>query len=372
MKKIKVVLIVECLEKGVGKHVTDLYKSFKNNDNIEIFIIHGVRIEERFVNQIDKKDRIELNILERKIGLNDIRCIFKLKKILQNIKPDVVHCHSSKAGLSGRIAAKLCKVKKIIYSPHAYFFLKFKEKSLKRKIFILAESFLSKFYTNITITTSKGEDDAFKVYNIDKDNKKILIEHGLEFQNISEGERIEERKKIGIGEDTILIGAMARFEEQKDPIGTFEIMKNVTLKRENVKCIFWGNGSLYEEVKRLNENNVIILPGEAKNPNLNLKCLDIYLTASLYEGLPYTLLQSLALGLPIIASNVEGNKDCVYENKNGKLFNAKEYEEAVKKIEEIIDNKQIEELGKKSFEIFKTRFLMDEMIKKYNKLYEEF
>lgn len=374
MKKRKVILIAECLEKGIGKHVTDLYKNLKKNDNVEVFIIYGNRAEESFKRQIEENDRMEITSLERKIGLNDIKAIIELKKKIKEIKPNVVHCHSSKAGLAGRIAAKMCKVEKIIYSPHAYFFLKFKEKSLKRKIFILAERFLSKFCTDITVTTSKGEDEAFRKNKIDKENKKILIEHGLEVPIISEQERNEERNRLNIDDNIIFIGAMARFEEQKDPVGTFEIMKRISEKRDNIKCIFWGNGSFYDTIKELNEenNNIILLPGEATNPNLNLKCLDIYLTASLYEGLPYTLLESLALGLPIVASNVEGNKDCVFENKNGKLFQAKNYDEAVKVIEELLEENKLEEFGENSFKIFEDRFLMKKMIDKYNKLYEGF
>ena len=368
----KIVLITECLEKGVGKHVIDLYKNLKEDKNLKIYVLYGKkRAAEEFKNVIEKNDAIELLTLERKIGFNDIKSFIEIRKKLKEIKPDVVHCHSSKAGFSGRIAAKSLGVSKIIYSPHAYFFLKYKEKSIKRKIFIYAEKILSKYFTNKTITTSKGEDDDFIKYNLDKVDKKILIEHGIEVKKFSQKEIDDERKKYNISSEDILIGAMARFEEQKDPIGTFEIMKKIVKNNDDVKCIFWGQGSFFEDIQKMNEenHNIIILPGETKTPEIHLKMLDVYLTASLYEGLPYTLLTSLACGLPIAASNVEGNKDCVFENKNGVLFEARNYDDAVRKIEMILEPKKLERIGKESFKIFNERFSIEKMIKKYRSLY---
>lgn len=368
----KIVLIAECLEKGVGKHVIDLYKNLNKIENIKVYVIYGKnRVNFSYVEQIDIEDKFELKYLNNSIGLNDLKSIYEIKKILQKIKPDVVHCHSSKAGLAGRIAAKMVKTQKIIYSPHAYFFLKYDENSLMRKIFIFAEKFLAKFFTDKTVTTSKGEDNVFELYKLDKLDKKILIEHGIEVPKFNTKERENERNKYGIKNNQILIGAMARFEEQKDPLGTFEIMKQISKKNKSVRCIFWGNGTLFENVKKLNEEleEKIILPGETNTPEINLNCLDIYLTASLYEGLPYTLLESLAIGLPIVASNVAGNKDCVFENKNGKLFEVQNYKQAVEKLESIIVDEKFKKMGRKSYEIFEERFSMEKMIKQYRRLY---
>lgn len=368
----KIVLITECMEKGVGKHVIDLYQNLEKDENMKVYVLYGKkRASEEYKNAIKEDDAIELLTLERSIGINDIKSFFEIRKVLKKINPDVVHCHSSKAGFSGRIAAKTLGVKKIIYSPHAYFFLKYDEKSFKRKIFIFAEKILSKFFTNKTITTSKGEDDVFIKYKLDNADKKILIEHGIKVAELSKEQIAQERKKYNVSEENIFIGSMARFEEQKDPVGTFEIMKRISQKNNKVKCVFWGNGSFFEEVEKMNKeaNNIVMLPGETSTPEINLKSLDLYLTASLYEGLPYTLLTSLASGLPIVASNVEGNKDCVFEGKNGSLFEAKDYECAVEKIESIIVENKFEKMKEESLKIFKERFSMDKMIEKYRSLY---
>ena len=368
----KVLLITECLEKGVGKHVLDLYNEFKTDKTVKIWVAYGKeRADREFVNQIKSGDAIELKNLKRTIGFCDFKSFFEIKKLLKKIRPDVVHCHSSKAGFSGRIAAKLCKVNNIIYSPHAYFFLKYEKKSIKRKIFELAEILLSRLFTTKTVTTSRGEDAVFLNSKIDKENKRILIEHGLLVEEFSIERIREERNKYNVSDDEILIGAMARFENQKDPIGTFKIMKELIQKNSNVKCIFWGNGSYYDEIKKMNleSDNVILLPGETNTPELHLSIIDIYLTASLYEGLPYTLLTALAYGLPIAASCVEGNKDCVFENDNGILFEPQNYQEAVNKICNMINCESYKSMKKKSLKVFNERFSIDTMVKKYRSLY---
>lgn len=368
----KIVFITDCLTEGVGKHVIDLYCNLSKRNDYDIYVLYGnERVDERIVKKIDDNKKYLIESFKRKIGFNDLKSIKEIKRILIDIKPDVVHCHSSKAGLCGRYAAKRLRVKNIIYSPHAYFFLKYKNKSLKQKIFLFAEKILSKLFTNITIATSKGEYEAYKKYKIDKISKCVLIEHGLVEPNITEDNRKNERLKLKIRNNEILVGAMARFEYQKNPINTFKILDEISKKRKHVKCIFWGDGKMYEEVKTLAKtaNSSVLLPGKTENPDLSLKCLDIYLTASLYEGLPYTLLESLALKLPIVASNVVGNSDCVIDSQNGYLFAVDDCEEAVEKILKIIDKKEFNSLSQKSYTLFQKKYSIQVMINKYIELY---
>lgn len=366
----KIVFIVETMDKGVGKHVMDLYSNLKND--FDITIIYGSqRTSEEYKKLLLQEENIEVDCLKEKIGISDIKAIFKIRKILKEIKPDIVHCHSSKAGLSGRIAAKLANVKMIIYSPHAYFFLKQEKKSIKWQIFLMAEKFLSKFFTDKTITTSRGEDQVFVDYKIDKLSKRQLIVHGLDVPKINENTSKEIREKYNVNDNQILVGSMARFEKQKDPITTVKILEKLCKNNANVKCIFWGNGSLYDEVKNLNSHSEtpIILAGETSEPDDCLNALDIYLTASLYEGLPYTLLEALALKLPIIATNVVGNNDCVKNGVNGYLFEVNNCDEAVTKIEQMIENNLLEQMSEESFKIYQDLFSTQKMIDKYKKIY---
>ncbi len=370
----KILYIAEALENGVGKHIQDLYLGLFNDKNYKIYVLCGSeRCDENILKYIKKENLFVEKGLKRKIDFNDIMSIFRIIKIIKKIKPDIVHCHSSKAGLSGRIAAKLCGIKSVIYSPHAYFFLNYKEKSFKRKLFVFFEKVLSRFFCNLTITTSKGEDDAFLNNKIDNPNKRLLIEHGVNVEKISSQKRNSIRDKYKIKDNEILVGGMARLEKQKDPITMLKIMHTVMEKNPQVRCIIWGQGSLYEEMNRLNDNynRKIILAGETKEPDKCLGILDIYITSSLYEGLPYTLLESLGLGLPIIATDVEGNRDCVIDEVNGKLFKVKNVEEGSAKLEELIEKKELIKFSIESKKMFSERFSIENMINKYKGVYNK-
>ena len=374
MDKKIIVLIVETMEKGVGRHVMDLFNNLNLDDKIECYVLYGSdRIAKEYDGIQKHSNFIEIKNLKRKIGINDFKSIFEIKKELLKLKPDIVHCHSSKAGLSGRIAAKLAHVQKILYSPHAYFFLNYKKGSIKRWIFLNTEKILSKFFTNYTVVTSKGEQNIYLSNKIDKSSKSKLIEHGIKENEISHEHVLKMKEKLGIPQDAIIVGSMARLEEQKNPVGILEILKRVVEKEPKCYGVIFGNGSKYEELYDMHQKyefkKKIVLAGETKEHMTALKLMDIYLTASLYEGLPYTIIEVLSLKKPIVVSDVEGNQDCVIDEKNGYKFEKYDYDEASEKILQIIKNNDIQLMGEQSYEIFNKRFSLKSMIDNYKKIY---
>lgn len=376
MSRKKIVLIVETMEKGVGRHVMDLYHNLSIKEDFEFFVLYGNNRVSAEYQQIMKKDSqhfIAVENLKREIGIQDLKSIFEIKKILFKLRPDVVHCHSSKAGLCGRIAAKMAHIKVVLYSPHAYFFKKYEKDSFKQKIFLFAEKILARFFTTYTITTSKGEEQTYLENKIDKKEKSKLIEHGLEKIEISDEQTKEIRKQWDIPEDAIIVGAMARLEEQKDPIGILKIMENVVKNQTNCYGIIFGNGTKYNSLLEVQSQspykNKIIIAGETNQPDVALKMMDIYLTASLYEGLPYTLIQALSQCKPIIGSNAEGNRDCIIEGKNGYKFEIGEYQKAADCIQKVITENKTKEMGEESFKIYQKRFSLQVMMEHYKKMY---
>ena len=207
---------------------------------------------------------------------------------------------------------------------------------------------------------------------------ETVIEHGVEIPKIAKKDLQKYRQQYGIDDCQILIGTMARLEYQKDPITTIKIMQGIVEVSENVACIIFGDGSMKEVIiKMYNEipeiyRKRIIIAGETTTPELSIASLDIYLTTSLYEGLPYTLLTALGYQKPILATNVEGNRDCVVDGINGFLFNPGDYITAVEIYKKMVNqSKLIEKMAQESKNIYTQRFSMDEMKHKYQELYLE-
>lgn len=371
MKKIKIVIISEANEFGVREHLIGLMKSLLYFDNVELyFICSTLRFDSVIQSFLDNNSIIKvykIKSLQRKISLNDFKAYIKIKKILDDIQPDIVHCHSSKAGFSGRIAAKMSNVNKIIYSPHGYFFLNDQNGYLKNKIYLIAEKILSKTCTSKTILTSIGEYNCYKNNKIDAISKGVLIENGMCLDKFN-----KYKKNMKKNNNKIIIGWMGRFSDQKDPETMIKIADRLIKLNDNYCFYIAGDGVLFSKVKNYIQNSKVEKNvkffGVVEDPLDFLSKVDIFLTTSLYEGLPYALISALAMELPIVGTNVVGNADCIENNINGYLFESRNIDEAVELILKI-DEKIKRKFGKKSFEIFLHRFEYSIMIQKYYQTY---
>lgn len=365
----KICYISEANEFGVSTHIIDLFKALLEKKDYEISFICGIdRLDNKMKQFLSQNEEIKVYFvteMRRQLGFADVISFFKIAKILSRIKPDIVHCHSSKAGLYGRIGAKVTGVKKIIYSPHGYFFLNNTD-SLSSKVYLLAEKILARFFGNYTITTSIGEKDSYINNSIDKIEKMVLIENGIE--------PIEPYDRDCNECPTIkTIGWMARMSDQKDPFTMVKIAKKLVNDDCNIRILVAGNGELYDEVSNQLENEVstgkVCLLGVVSDPIKFLSNTDMFLTTSLYEGLPYTLLLCLAMGVPIIGTDVIGNKDCVLDGGNGYLFPAGDIDEGVNCIKKACNNLAFNKFGEESKRIYEERFTYKSMIQKYLNLY---
>ncbi|MGG3709339.1 glycosyltransferase family 4 protein [Heyndrickxia coagulans] len=370
MEKRKLVYICEALGGGVRKHLIDVLKEI-DRDKFEIFLIYSpIRADKVFMHEL--KSIIDSGVkcysvkMSRNISLiDDMKAFILIYKILKQIKPNIVHCHSSKAGALGRLAGFFLGVEKIYYTPHAYIMQKPGVFYLKKMIFLIIEKLLGKITTK-TINVSNGEREfALKNKIVGKENS-ITIYNGINPPLIQKSRKVKKN---------IVIGTIARMDDQKDPMTFYKIAKEIVCSYPNVEFWYVGDGPL----KHLIENQVIEegledqikLLGFQDNVNKYLSDFDIFITTSLYEGLPYSLIEALSLGLPIIATDIIGNNEIVKDNKNGFLFNIYDVEMAVEKISKLIHNEPlINRFSKESSLYFHKNFLLKDMIISLEKLYE--
>lgn len=379
--KVKIALISEALGGGVRRHIIDLMKSL-DKDKFDIYFLYNshraddVMLEE-FPNLINLGIHlIEIKSLSNKIGLNDIVAFKNIYSVLKKINPDIVHCHSSKAGAVGRIAARLIGVKFVYYTPHAYVFQNIYLSKIKKEIYIFIEKILSRYFTTKTINVSLGEKNYALNHNIDKCDKFIVIYNGIKENNSIGNIFIKNKleREFKIDTQIMTIGVVSRVDEQKDPVTFINIAKETLNKYSDVKFIYVGDGDLYKTMKEqvLQEGleEKIIFTGFRKDTEDILGIFDIVLTTSLYEGMPYVLIESLASSLPIVATNVVGNNEIVVNNKNGLLFEVGNQMQGFNCLEKLIENKDMIEIMKlKSLEIYEDKFTLDVMMNKYEKLY---
>ncbi|RKR10211.1 hypothetical protein C8C83_1883 [Flavobacterium sp. 90] len=308
----KVVHIIEALGGGVYTYFRDLSTFFGDdeiNKNTETTIIYSSnrkeidpeKIESEFSNGVNL---IHINMVREFSPIQDLKSVYKLRKELKRINPDVIHLHSSKAGVLGRFAYFfLFQKKKLFYSPHGYSFLRTDISKSTRNIYWKIESALQ-FLANSTIVAC-GDSE----YEI---SKKIgtsrLVRNGIDLTAFNKQSDLHENKKL-------TIGVMGRITFQKNP----QFLNQIALNFPDFNFVWIGDGDLRHIITAPN----IQITGwilDRKTLLTELNNIDIYMQISLWEGLPIAVLEAMALQKPVIATNIIGNKDAVLHNKTGFLF----------------------------------------------------
>ena len=309
---LKVVHIIEALGGGVYTYFKDLSCHFGEDEirkNICTTIIYSgnrkeidsEKIESEFSNGVSL---IKINMVREFSPFQDFKSIIHLRKELQRLNPDVIHLHSSKAGVLGRIACfSLFKRKKIFYTPHGYSFLRTDISDLTKKIYWLIEKKNQQLFGGTTIACGDTE---FEIAKTIGDSK--LIRNGINIEEVQQHLLFHQNTKLTIG----IIG---RITFQKNP----NLFNQIALRFPNFNFVWIGDGELNATLTAPN----IRITGWFMDRNEVLKQLnmiDIYLQTSLWEGLPIAILEAMVMKKPVLATNVIGNKDIVIPNETGFLF----------------------------------------------------
>ncbi len=325
---------------GVAEYLYMFLKNFKD-DNYE----HIMVISQDYKGQLDRFKPYTSNIyivpMVREVELkNDIKAILKVRKILKQIKPDIVYLHSSKAGAIGRIALAFNFKTKILYNAHGWYFnAQISDK--KRKIFALIEKILA-IKTDKIINISKSEYESALKYKIAPKKKMCIIENGIDFTKFENNDKYREetRKKYHIENNEIVIGVVGRLTEQKDPMTMIKAFELVYKENKNTRLMYVGSGELEKNVKQYaKEKNIldkIIITGWVNNVEQYIPAFDIAVLPSKWEGFGLVLIEYMACDKPIIATNVGGIKDIIENEVNGILIPKESPEKLKYAIEKIL------------------------------------
>jgi glycosyltransferase involved in cell wall biosynthesis len=308
---------------------------------------------------------IGMKSLRRELSVKDIIVFWDLYKIIKRYKFDIVHTHSSKTGFLGRIAAKLAGTKKIVHTVHGFPFHQFQPK-IVQKVYQTAEKIAGLFCDNLVFVNNTDRDFAIRTGLISK-SKAVTIYNGIDSHNVS-------RQNI-LQSDIITVGCVCRFWEQKNVIDTIKTAIKVCSETDIINFVFVGDGehlSLCEEmVKEAVLEDRIKLPGWQSDAYLWLKKFDVFLLYSKWEGLPISILEAMSIGLPIVASDINGNNELVTK-ENGFLVSIYNIDKLFEVLTNLPNQKErLTEMGKKSLEIAQGKFGLDRFIKSYLELYEE-
>ena len=369
---------METVGGGVRTHVLQLLKNL-DPERYELTLIYGERYDHVFESQREELAKHVTLILDsnlvRSAGLRaSWKAVKSLRATLRRIKPDIVHCHSSIAGLVGHAAAKLEHVPKIFYTPHAYAFDAPEFSAKKRAVFGLAERVMSRWATTRTFNVSDGEYRSALRHHIDKPSKFAVIYNGV--PELQLPTRAESRHRLGLDDlvpqDVPIVGVAAWLDARKDPMTFVRIAERVHDDGRNAHFVYIGSGELQDQVRDFVASHhlegFVHLLGYRQDTSLLVRAFNVYLLPSLYEGMPYSLLESLCAGVPIVATRTTGNDEVVLPGVNGELFAVGDVAQGAAAVEKLLDDSPTFEAVK---DTYRQRFTEGAMIRRITEEYEQ-
>ncbi len=288
------------------------------------------------------RDKFKLNIYDVSLtrspfNFKNIKGYNQLKDYQKQNNYDIIYCQQPVGGMMGRLIGHKFKIP-VIYTAHGFFFFK-GNNPIKNLIFRSAEKFLAR-YTDVLITMSNEDYYAIKNWNI---KYKYLI-HGIGLDiskyDRSNFDKSSLKRELNIDKNDYVVVTVAEFIKRKNYPTMLKAFARVHSSLPNTKYIICGSGKLEEKIKALArklkiENSVIFL-GYRKDINRILQISDLMLLLSKHEGLTMAIMEGMFYSLPVVTSNVRGNKDLIDENKGGKLVHFKDVKGASSAIIELL------------------------------------
>jgi glycosyltransferase involved in cell wall biosynthesis len=299
-------------------------------------------------------------------GLQDLQ---KLALVVHETKPDIVHAVMYQAIQLARGVKRLGYADfKLVSSPRVHY--------RTRTPFSLFIDGLLKKVDDLLIS----ESEASRKYLVEKlgyDEKKTLtIRNGVDIAgwSVSQSDRKERREMIGISEKDVLIGCVGRLEEQKGHVYLIDAIAELLPNHPEVKCVILGEGPAHEELQqRINTRGIgasMGLLGEQSEITAWLSAFDVFVLPSLWEGIPNALLEAMALGLPVIASDVDGVPETVVHDLSGILVKPGDVKALVQSLQDMIEDASLRErLGREAKNVVNENFKLPGMIESYEKAY---
>ena len=324
-------------------------------------------------------DGVEVRILPslaREIHLlKDLRALWELVGLLRHLRPKIVHTHSSKAGILGRLAAWLAGVPCILHTIHGYGVTPVQPFWLRRALIAL-ERTVGKVTTH-WIAVSQADRRQGIEWEIFSASKVSVVRPGIDpapfASRIESAERNRVRAMMGIGPDHLLVGTVSCLKPQKSPGDFVRVAARVCQHLSAARCIMVGDGVLRPQIEALLRTHGlqerVTLLGWRRDVAALLKAFDVFVLTSQWEGLPCVLLEARASRIPIVATRVGGTPEAIVEPAQGTLYRPGDVQAMADRVCQILEDKRYRTELRTSSAEFPEEFTIHETVKQYQSLY---
>lgn len=311
------------------------------------------------------------------LKIENYRSYKELKKLIEKNEYDIVHCHMPISGLLARFASRKQRKKglKVLYTAHGFHF--FKGAPLLNWLVYFPAEKLASLYTDCIITIN-NEDFLAAKNKLNVKRSELVNGVGVnidKFNVISTKKKNNLRTKLGYKEEDYILIYVAELSHRKHQDLLIETVNEIKNEIPNVKLLLVGQGvkqDTYQQmINELGLQNNVNLLGYRNDVDKLMNIADIAVSSSRQEGLPVNVMEAMACGLPVVATNCRGNRDLVVNGKTGYIVNDNTVEEMAEYILDLYHNSSKRQMmGKNARELvqkYSLESVLNEMINIYKK-----
>lgn len=380
MNKIKLLLILEATAGGTRRYITQVLTHL-DLSRFDPVLFCAVKRDPVFLHDIELISKRGIKVLifpmKREISpISDLWSIFKMTKAIKREKPDIVHTHSSKAGIIGRTAARLAGVAKIAHTPHVFPF-EMNIGEFKRKFYLFLERVVSK-WTTLLIAVSNAEKNTAMEYGLFSAENAAVNANGIDpdlWRPEDSNIRKNMRDQAGIPDDVFVAGMVGRFMPQKGHRILLDAAEILLKRRKDIRFALVGDGVLKNEIRNFAISNKIQGNFHFFDQTDSIKSyyamFDCLVLPSLWEGCPFTAMEAMVMGVPVIASSVGGTCEIIEDRISGLLIPPADADSLAAAIEKLCEDRRLREsLGEKGRQQILGKFLLSDSIRRLEEIYQ--
>lgn len=299
--------------------------------------------------------------------LNDVKAFIPVYKAIRDFKPDIIHAHSTKAGVIARFWSAVLGIKSVIFTAHGWVFTEGK-KYIERWITAQVEKLMAKFTAKIICVSEFDKNLALK-FSVAPENKLITIHNGVDPMAFAESLKSKNLKKI---DNEICITFVGRLAPPKDIFLLIDAVQSI----DGIKVLIVGDGELRDKVEKYilkkNLDTKIKLLGERADVPDILAQSDIFVLPSRWEGLPLTIIEAMMAKLPVVATAVGGVPELVDDGITGILVPPADVEALRVAIKKLIEYPDLRiKMGENGYKKAVEKFKLENMLVKTLNVYYE-
>jgi glycosyltransferase involved in cell wall biosynthesis len=306
----------------------------------------------------------------------DLTALRRITRFIRRGRYDIVHTHSSKAGVLGRIAARLAGAPAVVHTAHGWPFSR-EESAVGGWLWVNLERLCAPLADAIVVVGTADRDRGLEL-RIGREHQYHLIRSGIDVEYYR-GEGIDRgrvRSHLGLPPGAFVIGSVGRLSAQKAPLDLIGAFEPVARARPDAHLVIVGDGpdrpAVEAAVRQSSLGERVHLPGLRRDVPAMMSAFDVFALASHWEGLPRVLPQAMAAGLPIVASRANGVPDAVVNGENGWLVEVGDVAGMSRRLIELSHDparaRRMGERGREMAEEFSARRMVDQLTVLYRQL----